>query len=222
MNHREPPALAIWMLDHLTSKGSNEPLSGDLLETFRAGRSSGWYWYQVIVAIAITCGRNVWHRRTILLFAAIWSLFSPGWGLLNIWFESSLYPHVWRLPFPWLTICAFALGLVAVMLFVWIGIAIYSVLHLLALGKFTLQSVRKGFLYGLAAYVLVSACVFVIGIYYPHPAGHAVDRRTLTMLGELENFGIGYVLQRLQYFIGTAITLWFLAPGDEPERVRAA
>jgi hypothetical protein len=52
MNNRKPPALATWMLDHLGSRGSNEALSGDLLEAFRTGRSAGWYWYQVIAAIA--------------------------------------------------------------------------------------------------------------------------------------------------------------------------
>ena len=28
MNHREPPALAAWMLDHLRSRGTDEALSG--------------------------------------------------------------------------------------------------------------------------------------------------------------------------------------------------
>jgi hypothetical protein len=32
MNPREPPALATWTLEHMRPRGSNEALSGDLLE----------------------------------------------------------------------------------------------------------------------------------------------------------------------------------------------
>ncbi len=74
MNYRKPPALATWMLDHLRSRGSNEALSGDLLEAFCTGRSAGWYWYQVIAAIAIAWGRNLWRHRITLFFAAVWSV----------------------------------------------------------------------------------------------------------------------------------------------------
>lgn len=48
-----PPALAIWLLQHVCPGSNKEALSGDLLEQFREGRSSGWFWQQVLIAIAI-------------------------------------------------------------------------------------------------------------------------------------------------------------------------
>jgi len=43
-----PPRLAIWLLRN------NEALSGDLVETFREGKSRGWFWRQVLLAIAVS------------------------------------------------------------------------------------------------------------------------------------------------------------------------
>jgi len=51
MVRANPPALANWMLDHLTPAGHEDALAGDLLEEFRAGRSAAWYWRQVLGAL---------------------------------------------------------------------------------------------------------------------------------------------------------------------------
>lgn len=223
MNNRKPPALATWMLDHLRSRGSNEALSGDLLEAFRTGRSTGWYWYQVIAAIAIAWGRNVWHHRVTFFFAAVWSVFSPAWLLLPVRFSlDSLVGDTSHIPWPWSFICAIVFGAVIAMLFIWLGVAVYSTFHLLAHGNLSLRSVRKGFLWGLVAYGLAQACKFAISIHYPQPPSHAEHWGSLTVLGVIENFGTWSTLLRFPYFIGTATTLWFLQSRDNPEQVRAA
>jgi hypothetical protein len=223
MNHREPPALAAWMLDHLRSRGTDEALSGDLLEAFRTGRSAGWYWYQVIVAIAIAWGRNVWRYRVTLFFAAVWSVFSPAWLLLPVHFSlDSLVGDTSQIPWPWSFICAIVFGTVIAMLFIWLGVAVYSTLHLLAFGKLFFRSVRKGFLWGLVAYALAQACKLAISLHYPQPASHAGHWGSLTMLGVIQNLGTWSALLRFPYFIGTATTLWFLASRDKPQQVRAA
>jgi hypothetical protein len=51
-------APALWLLGHLAQR--NEPLAGDLVEQFRAGRSSIWLWAQLVCAIAMGEFR---HRR---------------------------------------------------------------------------------------------------------------------------------------------------------------
>lgn len=223
MNHREPPALATWLLNHLTSKRNNDALSGDLLEAFRTGHSPGWYWYQVIAAIAIDWGRNVWHQRTTLLFAAIWSIFSPAWILfttrLNV---GTLVGYSSRIPWPWSFLCDYAFFAVVSSLFIWLGVAIYSSFHLIAFGKLPLRSVWKGFLCGLLAYALVRACLIAVTIYSPPPARHVVDWRTLTMVGAIEDFGSWNTLLRVPYFIGTVTTLWFLVSRRKPEPARTA
>jgi hypothetical protein len=223
MNHRKPPALATWMLNYLRSRGSNEALSGDLLEAFHAGRSAGWYWYQVIAAIAIAWGRNVWHHRVPLFFAAAWSVFSPVWLLLPVRFSlDSLVGDTSHIPWPWSFICAIGFGEVIAMLFIWLGVAVYSTLYPLAFGKPFFRSAGKGFLWGLVAYALAQACKIAIDIHYPLPANHAEHWGSLTLLGVIESLGTWSTLLRFPYFIGTATILWFLESRDKPEQVRAA
>ena len=223
MNHRTPPALATWMLDHLRSRGSDEALSGDLLEAFRTGRSATWYWYQVIATIAIAWGRNIWHHRVPLFFAAVWSVFSPAWLLLPVRFSlDSLVGDTSHIPWPWSFICASVFAAVIAMLFIWLGVAVYSTLHFLAFGKPFFRSARKGLLWGLAAYALAQACKIAIDIQYPQPPSHAEHWGSLTVLGVIENFGTWSTLLRFPYFIGTATTVWFFASKDNPEQVRTA
>ena len=49
----DPPRGAIWLLRHLGPASGNEALTGDLVENFRDGRSSGWFWKQVFIAAAV-------------------------------------------------------------------------------------------------------------------------------------------------------------------------
>ena len=47
----QPPTLAVFLLRHLCPKDNQEALIGDLLESFREGRSDGWFWRQVLIAL---------------------------------------------------------------------------------------------------------------------------------------------------------------------------
>lgn len=51
MINREPPRMAAWLLKRWASPYQRESLVGDLLESYRAGRSRTWYWRQVIAAL---------------------------------------------------------------------------------------------------------------------------------------------------------------------------
>ena len=55
MSRREsnPPRSAIWLLRHACPGSDNQALTGDLIEKFREGRSHGWFWKQVLIAIAV-------------------------------------------------------------------------------------------------------------------------------------------------------------------------
>jgi hypothetical protein len=48
-----PPRLAIWLLRHVCPGSHNQALTGDLVEKFQEGRSHGWFWKQVLIAIAL-------------------------------------------------------------------------------------------------------------------------------------------------------------------------
>jgi xanthine/uracil permease len=147
----------------------------------------------------------------------------PAWLLLPVRFSlDSLVGDTSHIPWPWSFICAIVFGAVIAMLFIWLGVAVYSTFHLLAHGNLSLRSVRKGFLWGLVAYGLAQACKLAISIHYPQPPSHAEHWGSLTVLGVIENFGTWSTLLRFPYFIGTATTLWFLESRDKPEQVRAA
>lgn len=64
----EPPKLAKWLLERLSPQ--NEPLAGDLIEAFGRGRSYGWYWRQVFVAILIALPEHVRKHLTLFLYTA--------------------------------------------------------------------------------------------------------------------------------------------------------
>ncbi len=51
MTAHRPPRLPLALLQRVVPDSS--PLAGDLVEEFEQGRSSGWLWWQVLVAIAL-------------------------------------------------------------------------------------------------------------------------------------------------------------------------
>lgn len=53
-NSLNPPRLATWLLERLSPARKNVPLAGDLIESFKEGRSSSWYWRQVLWAIGMS------------------------------------------------------------------------------------------------------------------------------------------------------------------------
>jgi hypothetical protein len=53
----QPPTLALALLRRVAS--GNDPLIGDLIEEFQAGRSRGWFWRQVLMAAL----PRPWRRR---------------------------------------------------------------------------------------------------------------------------------------------------------------
>ena len=67
MKSSTPPRLAVWLLQHFGPQLNQEALTGDLNEALAQGRSSKWYWRQVLAAIP-------WRKHLYaLLMAAAWS-----------------------------------------------------------------------------------------------------------------------------------------------------
>jgi hypothetical protein len=57
-----PPRLAAWLLERLSSGYHRESLVGDLFEQYAGGRTRFWYWRQVLIAIFIAGKRAVAPR----------------------------------------------------------------------------------------------------------------------------------------------------------------
>jgi hypothetical protein len=219
MTSSSPPRLATWMLLHLMPHERDEALAGDLFESFRAGRSSGWYWRQVLVAIAIRWIGSLFRHWPVMAFAAAWATLAPGWWLLivRLYQTHNLNGPIWRLSWPWSMVCATGISTAESLLFIWTGVVIY-LLMLRSLFRTAKQwRFGRAFAASLASYVLVSACELPISLILAHrPTNHGMDWRTLTVDGVIGSFGIMMLLMRLPYLIATVCALWGAIPADEP------
>lgn len=56
---RRPPVVAAWLLQTFGSGPTIDALLGDLSEEYLAGRSRAWFWWQVLLAIAVTFANDV-------------------------------------------------------------------------------------------------------------------------------------------------------------------
>src|SRR4051812_18562581 len=77
MKPSQPPRIATWLLKRLASGPERESLIGDLIEQYQRGRSSVWYWRQVLIAIVAGATRDVRDHKVLALRAL-----AIGWGAL--------------------------------------------------------------------------------------------------------------------------------------------
>jgi len=70
MSERTPPALALWLLERCGSGSRAESLAGDLIEEYGQGRSRGWLWRQVAVALGVAMLRFMRTMTWIILLRA--------------------------------------------------------------------------------------------------------------------------------------------------------
>jgi hypothetical protein len=152
------------MLEHLTPGRSNDALAGDLLEGFRCGHSRGWYWRQVLSAIAIRSSREIQNHANVMLFAALWSMLAPAWLLLigNIEEHFDFSQRIWQMDWPWSTVCDVGALLTANVLFIWAGIALYLIPYLWATRNLRLRLLFKGILASLPALIAIWAALVVL------------------------------------------------------------
>ena len=83
-----PPKLASWLLYHQVGGYRAESLVGDLTEEYAQGRGDGWYWGQVLLAVARSYRRalRMYGLHLLLAVAAGWCALLVGVALLErIW-----------------------------------------------------------------------------------------------------------------------------------------
>jgi hypothetical protein len=220
MRGTEPPRIARWMLERFMPEGRDEALKGDLLESYRAGRSRGWYWRQVIAALAIACLQSYIRHRFVILYATAWCMLSPAWSLILRRLQNNhrFGGFVWSLPWPWSTVCDFGFSAILGLLFVWAGAVIYILLVRSKLRAVSMRQISRGFTMSFAGYSVIAACLIAFTlITVPHIAAHVVDWRTLTLQSAVTDFGIWALPMRLPYLVGMACALWGFVPGTEQQ-----
>lgn len=169
MRWRKPPAAATWLLENFPPGERNEALAGDLLEEFHYfRRSEGWYWRQVLSAVAIECSREMLNHQIVLVFAVLWSMLAPEWLLIIARFEkySDLSGRLGLLDWPWSSICDWGLLLGANLLFIWAGITLYLIPHLWVKRNLRLRALSRGLLASIPILIAVWAALVVLPKYF--------------------------------------------------------
>ena len=88
MKSAAPPKLASWLLYHQVGGYRAESLVGDLTEEYAQGRGDGWYWSQVLLAVAGSYRRalKLYGMRALIAVAVGWCALVVGVTLLaQLW-----------------------------------------------------------------------------------------------------------------------------------------
>lgn len=146
MNRSKPPAIASWVLEHLTRRTGNEALAGDLAQEFAQGRSAAWYWRQVLLAILVSLVGKLHAASFVLGFALLWSVVvTLFWG--RYFFPSEIQLILQRAPswyaqfsWPWSTIFEISLFAALHTTYAVAGLSTYLLLS----GQFNIPGFFRG------------------------------------------------------------------------------
>ena len=216
----EPPNLAAWMLEHLIPAAErDEALTGDLEEHFRAGRSDAWYWRQTAVAVATGWRQYIGRRRTMLVFALLWSMLAPAWYVAVSAIEAShSIDNAWGILGPFVLVGWTVLHAA----FLWAGLGAYQLAHMFLGKPIPRREMRRA--YWLVPLVLppIYGLAFVIAVLYSGsvPAfEHA--KLAATSLGQIADLGAFADVIRIPYFLTMVIAMWRIAPRLRAESLAA-
>lgn len=114
-----PPALAIWFLRRLYPQRNRDAITGDLLERFREGRSRGWFWREVLIAILMGSASQGRLPSAEICFAAagttlIWCV---PWGRIFPIDAMSTPSMSWSARFLWYGILEITTAMIILPLF---------------------------------------------------------------------------------------------------------
>lgn len=213
MNRSDPPRIASWLLEHLIFGNRNEALAGDLQESYRAGRSNGWYWRQVLSAIIIGVGESLLRHPAALFFAVLWSMVSPAWQLTILRFRhhSDFAGFIWMLPWPLSTICDLGLSAAEALVFIWAPLLCFIFLRRFIKGGIDSRAfVRAVWSSALACFGAVICQIAIAMFMSSHARTKPIDWRTLSISGVVFNVEAWDLVLRLPYFFGTLCALWGL------------
>ena len=200
---KQPPVLAAWMLKHLTAGEPDEGLAGDLVEELRLGRSSAWYWRQMLAAILASYRRVFTERWTALVFAVFWSSLAPGWEwLVHAGNNQEISRPVHGLGWPWTPLCRLILALSLRLAFVWGGLLLYLVVD----GRWSDGShwgrFRSGFLRSWLVFAPVWMPLHLLGDILATSLQGGRSEMLAT------GFNVRWATETLAFFVTTLFAIW--------------
>lgn len=213
MKREKPPAVARWILEHLVPGKKNDALAGDLLEEFRRGRSSTWYWRQVLSAFAVGCTQELRANWLAFVFGFFWALpASALWIAMIRWQSGTFLARRWDLPWPYSMICELGLTFGSQVLYVWAGVIFGFSIFSAAKRQFKVRRLARGVWISLAAYLVGFVSLFIWRLLFPM----AFDVRYVTPAGLI--IGSWWVLFRVPFFIAVAAGLWSACASTSEQR----
>jgi hypothetical protein len=223
MKRREPPPLASWMLEHLTSGDRDEALSGDLIEVFRSGRSNTWYWQQVCGARTVSWFSSIRARLPMFVFALAWSMLVPAWTTIidRLENQSRLYGQIRQLEWPSSGLTEFLVWVGLNILFLSSGVLVYFLLQWNHVRAFPRRTVRAAFLKAAGFLLPAYFVTFVLANLFAYP-GLAIDHRSLTPFQEITDLRFWADILRLPYLIALIAGLWSVVPDSRRQSFLSA
>ena len=219
MNEMRPPSLATWLLAH-TPGPRNEALAGDLLEELRSGRSRAWFWSQTRCALLLAWSKSITLRAPAILFTLLQTALVPAWLLVVSRVENqfNLHQRFHQMDWPWPFLCEWGLLLIANLLFIWTGIALYLVCHLSTSGDLNLRRFIRGMRASLPALLTLWAALVVLPANFIQRYG--LDNSVPAMHSILSVHLAAFVV-RLPFFFAILCTLWVAASSQHTQRTKA-
>jgi hypothetical protein len=209
MRPENPPAVATWILEHLTFGGKNDSLAGDLLEEFRRGRPASWYWRQVWVATARGIIKEVSNHWLAIVFAALWTVPQAAFVVyFAVPAVEKLLPFTAHIEWLNSAVCVLLVWKGLEVAFPWAGLILYILLHSLMTPSHNFRTIVRSLWISPLVYVAASAGELALQL--------ALHNLTLVILG-------AYMIWRLPAFLSVLIGLWVALPGSEkrPPRIAA-
>jgi hypothetical protein len=90
MSPARVPAVAYWLLRRFAGGPTRESLIGDIDEQFARGRSSLWYWRQVMYAISVGITQGLRDHKLLAIRSVLLT-----WAVVILWVESTWTLYLW-------------------------------------------------------------------------------------------------------------------------------
>ena len=187
----DPPAVATWLLEHAVLGKLNEALAGDLVEEFKQGRSTPWYWRQVLKAIAVGFAEGIRREWFAIGFAIAWIV-----GLSAMWSYIMMDPRFQFLigigvGWDWPQSLLYVAGVftAATTLSLWLGLGLYVTI--------TRRYERRRFFFGMSISLFLDMVAISVGLLV------VATRRPVSI----------YLLSWLPLFIALLLSI-FVARGE--------